>query len=175
MYVILLILRPIIYGALYRLRGMSHAQRQFTPNWWNDTCNRIFFYALPITLDIAYILHTKNLPMYWALGSFLGAFATICIGHSSCSGNSWKQYSEMTALMLLRMIAVVFPIIYVLPNAAYAVYATLLTFPACWLGWNDSRTITFGINWTQKGDSSCEELAIGALVIGTTLNFVSLL
>lgn len=167
----------ILFAFAYRNRGMHH-------DMFNDTENRLFSWALPVTWITGFLAYVHFMPSYIALLCGIMAFIGVSIGHSFAQGDSTSQYVQMGLVNFTRLLMILFPIelgsIFFWPPAHDYLWITaLLSFFLFWgasalsyTSFVQSKHLQFfGVSWCVPGDSSWEELFNGA-VFGLCLSLI---
>jgi len=151
---------------LYRNRGRSESAG-------NTTEARLFFWAFPVGIIMAFICQAFGEHTYLAIASLLLAWGGISIGHSFAQSPGATQYFDMGLIGYTRMGAILLPLIYGarLEDCSAILYTLIFTGFGCvfasWLSYTrlfQTRTLTLGgIQWCAPGDSTWEEFLLGGV------------
>ena len=164
------LLFPIILAFCYRARGGAISLGR-------TSLSRLIFWAYPVGLICTLIAYLWHMPLWVGASCIVMAFLGACIGHGTEMVKSPIAYMEMGFLTCFMLFLILLQL--GLAGHIYIIALTPLGFFggwfASWLGWRMNIGLRwFGIQWCVPGDSSWEELFIGAFAFGVPLMILGL-
>lgn len=156
-----------MFWLLNRLRGSAN-------KYLTTDTSRLIFWCMPWLIVCNVLADIYDLPGILAVLCALMALGGVMLGHGFAQGDSKKQYAEMGLVSFTRLAGIFLPL---LIGSCYRLHPAIELYAALpliyFLAWGasalsyspmfQSRALTmFGIKLCVQGDSSWEELLVGA-------------